>query len=266
MYLDNKDNRILLAFLTVSLLLHLLLLLLVPELSLLPKPDSSEPVYVEMRPSVQPRELDLPKEKDQPREIPAKRLGPSDRVVKKEIAPKGDALEESAPTPTLPSPPPPRPAQPADSGDKGESMVPDLAKLMRLPSATVSRIDDQLRQKYREEVEEGESIWLDTEKDILISFYQRLRNGIYQVWNYPVKSRDRGEEGNCLIRMTFNRDGTVKDVELLESSGFPRLDREAVAAVYKGAPYGKLPDAYKKEEISILAFFRYTINRVYISN
>ena len=149
---------------------------------------------------------------------------------------------------------------------KAEPQVPDLAKLLKLPSSTISRLDDQLRTKYREEVEEGDSVWLDTEKDILISFYQRLRSGIYRVWNYPAKSRERGETGICLIRMTFNRDGTVKKVELLESSGFPRLDREAVAAVYKGAPYGKLPKAYKKEDLSILAFFRYTIDRAYISN
>ena len=57
-------------------------------------------------------------------------------------------------------------------------------------------IDDQLRTKYRAEVEEGDSIWLDTEKDILISFYQRLRSGIDRVWNYPGKSKERGETGS----------------------------------------------------------------------
>ena len=270
MYLGRQDNRILLAFLTLSLLLHLLIIFLVPEMSLIPEPDSSEPVYVEMRTPAQERELDLPEQKDQPRETEAKRLGPADRVVEKEVAPKGDFIEDripAAPVEPQPQPVPEQDKSRTESGDIAKQpATPDLAKLLTLPSTTVNRLDDQLRTKYRAEVEEGESIWLDTEKDILISFYQRLRSGIYRVWNYPSKSKEQGETGICLIRMSFNRDGTIKDVELLESSGFPRLDREAVAAVYKGAPYGKLPEAYKEDDLSILAFFRYTMSRNYISN
>jgi len=260
MYLGREDNRRLLAFLTLSLLLHLLLIFLMPEMSLIPEPENSEPVYVEVRPPVQSRELDLPKEKDQPRETAAKRLGPSDQVVKKEIAPKGDFIEDRVPTaPSRPQPEQSQDEPRSETGDQSRPKTPDLAKLLTLPSTTVNRIDDQLRTKYRAEVEEGDSVWLDTEKDILISFYQRLKSGIYRVWNYPSKSKERGEAGACLIRMSFNRDGSVKDVELLESSGFPRLDREAIASVYKGEPYGKLPEAYKKDELSILAFFRYSL-------
>lgn len=262
MHIGQQDNQILLAFLILSLLLHLLIIFLLPDVAFIPKSQESSPVYVEVRTPTQTRELDLPPEKDQPRETEAKRLGPSDQVVKKEMAPKGDFTEDRAPAvPVQPQPQAqPEPQQPRSAtGDTARQPTPDLAKLLQLPSTTVNRLDDQLRTKYRAEVEEGDSIWLDTEKDILISFYQRLRSGIYRVWNYPAKSKEAGESGTCLIRMSFHRDGTIKDVELLESSGFPRLDREAVAAVYKGGPYGKLPDAYKKEELSILAFFRYSI-------
>ncbi len=267
MYINHKDNRALLAFLTLSLLLHLLIIFLAPELTLVPEPENREPVYVEVRTPAQTRELDLPEKQDEERTTEAERLGPSDQVAEKEVAPKGDFIEDRAPAvPVQPQESSDTQEPMAETGDREKAPTPDLAKLLTLPSATVSRLDDQLRTKYRAEVEEGDSVWLDTEKDILISFYQRLRSGIYRVWNYPGKSKERGETGICLIRMSFNRDGTVKNVELLESSGFPRLDREAVAAVYKGAPYGKLPDAYEKDDLSILAFFRYTMNRNYISN
>ena len=262
MHIGRQDNHILLAFLLLSLLLHGLIILLLPEMAFMPQPQERSPVFVEVRTPAQSRELDLPPAKDQPRETAAKRLGPADQVVPKEMAPRGDFIEDRAPAvPVQPQPQAqPEPNQPrSKTGDTVRQPTPDLAKLLQLPSTTVNRLDDQLRSKYRAEVEEGDSIWLDTEKDILISFYQRLRSGIYRVWNYPAKSKEQGEAGTCLIRMSFHRDGTIKDVELLESSGFPRLDREAVAAVYKGGPYGKLPDAYKKEELSILAFFRYYI-------
>lgn len=267
MHIGQDNNRILLAFLTLSLLLHLLIIFAMPEMTLIPKPEESEPVYVEVRTPTQSRELDLPEKKDQPRETRAKRLGPADQVVKKEIAPKGDFTEDRIPqAPVQPQPKPEPDKLRSDSGDIAKPATPDLTELLTLPSTTVNRLDDQLRTKYRAEVDEGDSVWLDTEKDILISFYQRLRSGIYRVWNYPSKSKERGETGTCLIRMSFNRDGTIKNVELLESSGFPRLDREAVASVYKGEPYGKLPDAYDKDDLNILAFFRYTMGSNYISN
>lgn len=260
MHFRHHENRILLAFLSLSLLLHLCIIFLLPDLQLIPQVEDNKPVYVEVRTPTRSRELDLPETKDQSRTEPAKRLGPADQAVKKEQAPQGDFIEDRIPaTPLQPQPAPTEQPTPAETGKGKQVPIPDLAQLMTLPQTTVQRLDDQLRTKYRAEVEEGESVWLDTEKDFLISFYQRLRSGIYRVWNYPAKSKDRGEAGTCLIRMTFNRDGTVKDVELLETSGYPRLDREAVAAVYKGEPYGKLPDAYKKEELSILAFFRYTM-------
>lgn len=268
MYMNFDENRILLAFLALSLLLHLFFLLLLPELNLFPESDKSDPVYVEMRTPTQSRELDLPKQPDQKRETPAKRLGPSDQVVKKEVAPQGDALEDRIPSAPSQAQPVAEPDKPkSQTGDIAKPTTPDLAKLLTLPSTTVDRLDDQLRVKYRDEVESGDTLWLDTETDILISFYQRLRSGIYRVWNYPSRSQERGETGICLIRMSFNRDGTVKKVELLESTGYPLLDREAVAAVYKGAPYGKLPEAYDKKDLSILAFFRYNIgNKPYISD
>ena len=49
----------------------------------------------------------------------------------------------------------------------------------------------------------------------------------------------------------------------LESSGYPTLDREAVAAVYRGAPYGQLPSTYGEDSLKIMAFFQY---RLSISN
>lgn len=119
----------------------------------------------------------------------------------------------------------------------------------------------ELRRKYREDVEQGDAVWLDTEKDLLISFFQRFRNNIYGVWNYPPRAAERGAEGTCLLRITIMRNGAVEEVKLMESSGHRDLDDEAVAAVRKGAPYGRLPSAYKEEALTIYAFFQYQLTR-----
>ncbi len=265
MQTDFAEIRTLTLFVIVSLLLHAFLLTL-PEPQ---KPDepAKKPVVVEMysppTADAPSRELDLPVEPDQQRTKPAKRLGPSDQVVEKESAPRGDAPEDRLPAITVPVQPQPQPdkPKPAEEGSKPEQL-PDLKTLTALSEETRVRIGDEFRAKARPDVAEGEAIWLDTEKDILISFFQRLRNGIYQNWNYPGRSLEQGEQGACLIEMVFNREGEVLDVILLQTSGYPLLDREAIAAVFKGdGSYGRLPSAYSGEQLRIKAFFTYRLDR-----
>lgn len=292
MELNRPQNPLLLGFITLSLLLHLLLLYLLPQRSLFPVPSSEEPVYVEVRPP-QPREreLDLPvPERETPRQTPAKRLGPADQVVKKEVAPKGEAPEDLTPTAVSPpasavkprpqlkpvlTPKPPEtvtrrptaekaPAAPQESKEAPKPR-PDLKTLMAATNLAAQNVAeqqiDEWRRKYRADVEEGDAVWLDTEKDILISFFQRFRNNIYGVWNYPARAAERRQEGTCLLKITVNRDGTVETIRLMESSGHPLLDNEAIAAVGKGAPYGHLPRAYKGDDLNIFAFFQYTLSQ-----
>ncbi|MCP9760254.1 TonB family protein, partial [Aquitalea sp. S1-19] len=49
--------------------------------------------------------------------------------------------------------------------------------------------------------------------------------------SYPERSRERGEEGRVVLRVEVGADGRVRDIAILQSSGFPRLDRAARDAV-----------------------------------
>lgn len=49
--------------------------------------------------------------------------------------------------------------------------------------------------------------------------------------DYPPLSRRLREQGEVLLRVRVRADGTAADVELDTSSGFPRLDQSAIAAV-----------------------------------
>ena len=48
---------------------------------------------------------------------------------------------------------------------------------------------------------------------------------------YPALSKRLGEEGTVRLNILVNPDGSVAQLELLESSGHPRLDRSAMATV-----------------------------------
>lgn len=298
MELHRHQNRLLPGFILLSLLLHLLLLL-IPQADLFKRPTRIEPVYVEVRPSPlpeQPRELDIPvrEELEKPRETPAKRLGPADQVVEKETAPQGldDAdqpIQARASKPLPATPPPPRtaePEKPRETVDRRESAepvtakttpegersppaasppprpLPDLETLTQISPQALASIESDWRRKYRENIEQGDTVWLDTQHDLLNSFMRRFRDNIYLVWDYPAEALRQMQQGTCLLRITINRQGDVEDVRVLESSGYPLLDREAVDSVWQGATYGPLPRAYPHDTLKIMAFFQYGMSDV----
>jgi len=290
---ERRQNLLIGAFILASLLLHLLALLLPRTILFQPEPQKP-PVYVEIRPPQQrDRELDLPETPPppKPRETPAKRLGPQDQIAPRETAPVGEDPEDSQRTvtarrtvPAMPvppqpvSPPPPQEESPpvaeAPLGPAADRPIvppqspprqmPSLEQLSQLAPTTVAKLESDWRRKYREGVAKGDTVWLDTEQDLLISFFKRFRTNIYNVWNYPESARLREEEGRCLLRITVSRQGTIDDVELLESSGSYILDEEAMRAVRKGAPYGPLPAAYPYPQLNIMGYFSYNLSRAVI--
>ena len=62
---------------------------------------------------------------------------------------------------------------------------------------------------------------------------ERLRPAVGNRGNippgYPHDSVALGEQGEVVLRMTIGRDGLVRLVEVLQSSGYPRLDQAAQA-------------------------------------
>lgn len=286
---QRRQNLLIAAFILASLLLHLLALLL-PRTTLFKPVEETPPVYVEIRPPERrDRELDLPvtPPPPQPRDTPARRLAEQDQIAPRETAPPGEDAEDtprsqlarrtapSPPVPPQPAPsppgvqtPPPTEAPLSPDGDRpfAESpsrprQMPSLDQLTQLTPTTMAKLESDWRRKYREGVEKGDTVWLDTEQDLLISFFKRFRTNIYNVWNYPESARLREEEGRCLLRISVSRQGTIDDVELLESSGSYALDEEAIRAVRKGAPYGPLPAAYPHPQLNIMGYFSYNLSR-----
>lgn len=287
---EKRQDYIIAGFIILSLLLHLLLLL-VPKQTLFPVDITPKPVYVEVRPPQQrERELDLPirKELEKPRETPAKRLAERDQVVEKEMAPEGSDTEDRPQTVQTPKPvrkPQPKPqTQPTEHTDaaakkdeptlplpvtpegwkdkpdrKPAPDVPDLKTLTQISPGTLAQIESDWRSKYRKDIDRGDTVWMDSQQDLLSSFMRRFRANIYNVWNYPANAIGQQQQGTCLLRITVDRQGNILDVELLESSGYKSLDEEAMSAVRQGATYGPLPRSYTNEDLKIMAFFQYRL-------
>jgi TonB family protein len=80
----------------------------------------------------------------------------------------------------------------------------------------------------------------------------KMLNSIVPV--YPRVSRMRGEEGKVLLEVLVDRSGTVVEVQIRASSGYPRLDKAAVAALENARFDPALSDGTPVESRVLLPF------------
>lgn len=235
------------------------------------QPKETQPFYVEIPPSEPQRETILPQQPETP-PTTTQRQGAIDQHVVKEQAPQANDMEDSSPSVAQPQPPQPKEEKPQPSQNSVrehvESIVadrpinqpeelPTLKDLFQTGVNAAADIAQGAQTKQRPNIENGDELLLNMKQDKLFSFFNRFKKGIYSVWNYPEESIRKRQQGVSLLKITINKDGTIDDVELVSGSGFERLDREAIAAIFKGQPYGALPDSYEDDQLTIHAYFEY---------
>ena len=128
----------------------------------------------------------------------------------------GSGAPPPAPPPATPTPPPPQPPEPA-------AAIPP-------PPPPATKPPDQPAWQASETLDNG----LVGAAEL---FGDRLRPAQGDHGNippvYPHASSLLGEQGVVVVRMTIGADGLVRAVALLQSSGYPRLDEAALAAIGK---------------------------------
>jgi protein TonB len=106
----------------------------------------------------------------------------------------------------------------------------------------------------------GDSVSLDTKEVKYMSYFAHIKRRIERVWTYPSDAISSGIQGQLHLKFVLARNGQVKSVELLRSSGFKVLDKEAWDAVVNGAPFGPFPPTIVDEELHITARFSYVLD------
>ncbi len=139
------------------------------------------------------------------------------------LAPPADAVAppppRSPPPPDLPprnielSPPPPCATLPPSPADAGRPAVPPPA-----PPAMETTGDDDVQAHHGPDRYDGSY-------DLPPTPRRQIRP------LYPLSARQRGEEGVVEAEITVNADGRVAATEVVRGSGFPDLDRAALAAL-----------------------------------
>ena len=195
--------------------------------------DEAAPAALQAPPPPAPRQVPKPCKTVQPK-----------RVVEKPAAPKREIVQ---------APPPPQPSDSADempaappvaeeapqssltaetgSASPAEGTIADAAAATGPAQATAGISDRGLAP---ETPEESRVTYL---KEHFVYIRDRITRGIA----YPQTARKMGWSGQVKIAFVVFEDGGVNDVNVLESSGFGLLDRNAVETVKRVAPFPRPP-------------------------
>lgn len=89
------------------------------------------------------------------------------------------------------------------------------------------------------------------EEEIILRYTDALKQRIQQVRQYPRWARRQEWEGNALLRFDVQSTGRLEDIQLIHSSGFEILDKEAMAAVRRAQPFPAFPDYLSQKKIKV---------------
>ena len=277
---DSFVEKSFLYLLVFSLLLHSAGIALLLYLPAWKPPPPKEPVFIDLQ---QMPEL---KSDLQPRQNEVRRHSEQRVRVEREAAPRGKDTFDSRPNVSPPTPqsrpremqPPGKPSprtpmpnrdglvtegSPASGLLRPQSQAsPPRSQTQLFPGANrMARLEDSYRRKFESDIAEGDTKFLNTDDIQFGSFLRRFENSVYGVWTYPQEAARNGVEGITPVKITFNRQGEIVHVQLLESSGSRILDNEVFRTLKQLGPVGGFPKGYNKDEFNLIAFFQYGMSR-----
>ena len=110
-----------------------------------------------------------------------------------------------------------------------------------------------------EALEESDKIDINTSDYRFIGYFTTMRKAIELVWNYPMAAARRGHQGVVGLEFTIFKNGVVKDLKIVQSSGYASLDQAIVEAIELNSPFSPLPEGFGKSKMTITGNFRYIL-------
>jgi TonB family protein len=110
------------------------------------------------------------------------------------------------------------------------------------------------------------TISLDSREEHFAEYLFRLKQRVQRVWEYPEEAMKEGISGELQIIFTLNSAGSLTYMRLVQSSGFPILDEEAIRAVKASAPFDPFLPQMGDEPLNIRGTFHYDLPRRFRRN
>ncbi|MEO5361884.1 MAG: energy transducer TonB [Nitrospirota bacterium] len=106
----------------------------------------------------------------------------------------------------------------------------------------------------------GNSISFDTSDIRYAAYMRRLKEAIESAWQYPADAARRGIHGDLNVSFTINKNGTLKAVDVMRTSGQRSLDDAAVSSIKDAAPFWPLPEEWGKDSFTVKGHFVYRLH------
>jgi len=133
-----------------------------------------------------------------------------------------------------------------------------------LPFLTQKDIDELARKGMPEKKPGDDSVTLDTDEFMFISYNRWLKVKVESILHYPELAAISGYQGTLYVHFDILKDGSLGTVEILKPSGFKILDDEALRSIRSAAPFQPLPDEWKMDRYSIRAAVIFYLGEGYI--
>jgi TonB family protein len=92
-------------------------------------------------------------------------------------------------------------------------------------------------------------------------YFAEIKRRIEKKWTYPAEAFLQGQSGRGELRFVLRKDGSVKSVEILKSSGVQVLDKNIESAIRLAEPFPPIPESIAVDLIPISINFNYTLSR-----
>ena len=247
-------------FLVLATALHALLFFGISfGISLNPSPrlaDTLDVVLVQWRSESEPEQADYlaqasqrgggeTEERSRPAEpvsgdLPIPAVGPDPVQSQEQLPQPAMELREIVAVET-----PLEPALQPTAVEQPEAERPDAASLMRQSMEMASlqpEVSEQRR--WKSKLPRREFISANTRKYEYASYMSAWVSKVERVGNlnYPSELRQKKLQGDLILTVGINRNGTVESIDIMRSSGISEIDQAAINIVQLAAPYAPLPD------------------------
>lgn len=290
----QSHSHSLLPYFLISVLIHGLIVVLIGDR----KPLLTSQSKIEQKPDRSPIEfIIVPPDQKSDRSPPkTKRRAVNNSIARGTIRSKqppttndrGNAVTQSQPTkvaePSTPIPSKPKIAEPVKPAPPKKQISPQKAPAKssvatRLPvqpkptPSTNSGAAKLLGGNFKRSIQEdsGSSFFsdranaskeapyatLDAQQDDLGPYFDEIRRRVKRNWQ-PFSP---GQERYTVIVFSIQRSGQITGLRVLETSGNDRVDRDALDAVAKSAPFDALPQSFTRDRLDVQFNFNIYIDR-----
>ncbi len=90
-------------------------------------------------------------------------------------------------------------------------------------------------------------------------YFAQIKRRIEAHWVYPQEAARRGQSGQGLVGFVLRKNGSVREVDIVQSSGIEILDRYLVNAINLASPMPPIPDRIGHTTLPVVFAFTYTL-------